>query len=127
MSNVTVLNSPEALLTYLNAVVIPAVFDVIDKGGHYTVIEETPFLVTTVFSEDALEAHLDALAGTLVNVVPKREGGFFTFVSETNEAFGPDNGFQMLIASSPGDLENILNSVAQKHVFEHGNKTIVIF
>ena len=127
MSNVTVLKSPEALLTYLNAVVLPVVFDVIDKGARYTVIEETPFLVTTLFSEDALEAHLDALAGTLVNVVPKREGGFFTFVSETDEAFGPDNGFFMQIATSPGDLENILNSVTSKHIFEHANKTIVIF
>ena len=130
MATVQVLKSPQALLDYLNSIDALGVFRtdyfVMDSGGFYTVIEEVPDLVTTLKSPDALKAHLESLAGTFVDVVPKKEGGFFTFVSLANETFGGANGLSMIIAPDPKTIELAIDAGTLVAIIDHGTKTVII-
>ncbi len=70
MATVVSLDSPQAVLDYLNTITLPAVWDVLDKGGKYTVIDDLGagvFAVDTYDNEDALET---ALAASIMHDIP---------------------------------------------------------
>ena len=138
MANVTRLQSPQELLDYLNSITLPVGgfftegsiastgWDVIDTGGKYTVIEDTPFKVTTVDSDADLLTFLGSLAGTLKAVIPKRAGGMFTFYSLVDEAAGAGTS-TMIIAKDQAELDAAMNAAGvNTAIIEHRNYTIVI-
>ncbi len=135
MANVKTFISPQDLLDYMNVLTLPGAFptawEVIDKGSRYTVIEETPFKITTLFDENALAAYLITIVGTLKKVVPKKEGGMLTYYSLTDEVLGANNGFILTISNSAQQLEDDLNALigggaTETHVIEHGYKTLIL-
>ena len=130
MATVVSFNSPSEVLTYLNANTQTGTVEedwfVIDKGSQYVVIEEAPFLVTTLKSEAALKAHLEALAGTFKTVIPHGAGGKFTFVSLANET-GTVNTHTMVITRDVSELETALNDAGvNTAIFENKNFTLVL-
>ena len=142
MANVKRLKSNRELLNYINSLVLPAGgfqpttigatgWFVLDTGGKYTVIEEAPFKVTTLSSDRDLLDHLNNIAGTLKNVVPKAEGGQFTFVSLIDEVLGANNGFTITVSKSEQDLADDMNDLIDAGLtadilIEHDNHTIIL-
>jgi len=115
MANFQQFLSPRELLNYLNQLTLPGTFfadwNVIDGSTYFTVIEDTPFKITTVKSGRRLKEHLDTIVGTLRNVIPKKAGGYFTYYSLTDEILGANNGFAMTIATSQQGLEDDMNNL----------------
>ncbi|GAH74972.1 unnamed protein product, partial [marine sediment metagenome] len=123
--------SPDEMLAYLDTLALPGTFildwDVIDSGAYYTIVEESPFKVTTVAGSDELLAHLNTLAGTLKIVVPKGSGMNLTYYSTTDETLGATNNYTMQIAVDDQTLEDALNAVGAKVAeIEHKNYTIIL-
>ncbi len=134
MATVVTLNSPQALLDYLNSITIPTNpnWGVIDKGGKYTIIVNTGGIldVVTHSSQQALEDFIAILSTDPFTVVPKRAGGMFTFYSQQDPIAGINN-FVMDIANSPQDLEDKLNAIVDAlgtidYILEHGMKTVIL-
>ena len=131
MSTVVTFNSPNQLKNYLNNITLPAVYDVIDKGARFTVIDElgaNSYAVTTVFDEARLILALDGVTN-LIGVVPKKEGGKLTFFTEET-VVGGINGFAMTIVRDQKQLEDALNDLidvglAIDFVAEHGTKKLI--
>ncbi len=128
MATVVTLNSPQQVLDYLNSITLPAVYDVIDKGGKYTVIDNIAgvYTITTVNDETELETALAAVT-VLKAVVPKREGGKFTFVS-VSDVVGGANAFLLKITRDQKELEEFLNTaITLEKIIEHDSKKLVIY
>jgi len=130
MATVVSFDSPRQVLAFLNSITLPSVYAVIDKGSRYTIIDDLgagSFAVTTHFDEDKL---LDALAAvtTLIDIVPKKEGGKFTFVS-VSDVVGGSNSFSLKVTNDAKDLEDFLNdpAVTVEKIIEHDTKKLVIF
>jgi len=123
------LKDPQAVLDYLNSITLPAVWDVIDQGARFTIISDNAgvFTVQTVFTTEQVVTALDGLVGTLIRVVPKAEGGLFTFVS-VDIPIGGTNNYLMKITSDAKQLEDFLNTaITLLFIIEHGTKKLVIY
>ena len=127
MATVQTFKSPQDLLDYINSITLPGAWEVIDKGSRYAVTSETGavYTVTTFFNEFDLEAFLDATGDNIKSIVPKKEGGHFTFWSMTDVA-GGSNAYVLTIASDPKTLETILNTEVVLKIIEHSSKKIII-
>ncbi len=134
MAIVLTLNSPQALLDYLNSITIPTNpnWGVIDKGAKYTIIVNTGGVIdiSTHSSEQELEDFIAILSTEPFTVVPKKAGGMFTFYSQEDPVAGI-NSFVMDIANSPQDLADKLNAIEDTlgtidYILEHGMKTVIL-
>ena len=127
MATVQGFKSPQDLLDYINVITLPGSWEVIDTGSRYTVTSEAGgvYTVTTFFSKDDLETFLDATAETIISIVPKAEGGHFTFWSMTDVAGGA-NAYVLTIASDAQTLEDTLNAEVVLKIIEHSSKKIII-
>ena len=83
------------------------------------------YTVTTFFNENDLEAFLDATGDNIKSIVPKKEGGHFTFWSMTDVS-GGSNAYALTIASDAQTLEDTLNAETVLKIIEHSSKKIVI-
>lgn len=129
MAAVVNLESPQNVLDFLNSIAIPFAYEVLDRGSRYTIVDDLGsgvFSVETFFDEAALEVALNA-ALKIDAIIPKREGGKFTFVSA--EDVIPDaNAFQMEITKSAQELEDFLNTaITVEKIIEHDTKKLVIY
>lgn len=127
MATVQTFKSPQDLLDYINVITLPGAWEVIDKGSRYTVTSEVGavYTVTTFFNEFDLEAFLDATGDNIKSIVPKKEGGHFTFWSLTDVVVGV-NTYALTIASDAQTLEDTLNAETVLKVIEHSSKKIII-
>ena len=129
MATVVTLNSPDEVLDYLNSITLPVEWEVIDKGARYTAIDEVgaqAFTVVTFHDEAKLLAALPS-ATDLKTVVPKREGGKFTFISVSDVA-GGSNSYLMEIVKDQQELEDFLNTaITVLKIIEHDSKKLVIY
>jgi len=131
MATVVTLNSPDELLTYLNANTQTGAFltdwFVVDKGARYTVIETTPFVVTTLDSEIDLKAFIESgLTGTIKSITPKKSGGKLTFISLANETPLVQT-HTMIICKDPSELDAAMDAAGvNTAIIEHNNFSIVI-
>lgn len=127
MATVQRFQSPQDLLDYINVITLPGSWEVIDTGSRYTVTSEAGgvYTVTTFFDESDLETFLDATGDTIKSIVPKKEGGHFTFWSMTDVNVGV-NTYVLTIASDAQTLEDTLNSETILKIIEHSSKKIII-
>ena len=127
MATVATFQSPQTLLDYINSITLPGSWEVIDTGSRYTVTSEAGgvYTVTTFFSETDLETFLDATGDNIKAIVPKKEGGHFTFWSMTDVAGGA-NAYVLTIASDAQTLEDTLNAEVVLKIIEHSSKKIII-
>lgn len=131
MATVTTVNSPQELIDYLNTLTALGTYlqdwFVVDAGGGYTVIEETPFVVTTLKSETDLKAFLETgLTGTVKNIVPKSSGGRLTFIKILTASAGAQ-AWTLQIADDAEALETILTAATTViATVEHQLKTLII-
>ena len=133
MSTVKILNSPQEVVDYINSITLPTgLWDVIDWGARYTVIEDVAgvWAVITTNDESELQFVLDGISGVLKNVVPHGEGGKFTFYS-VDDVIAGVNALALTITVDEQSLEDALNTLVDaglvvERVFEHDSKKLIL-